>query len=436
VTGLAVAPRSFTPVGRHPERVVAALVSRRALRSGLAWGSVFALYVVVQAFAYVAAYKTQAARDRLADAFGTNIGINALIGPARTINTVAGYTSWRALGVLSLMGGLWGLLTSTRLLRGEEEDGRTELLLVGHCTRRAGTGQALLGIGVGLSALFAVTSVGTILTGASPSIAFGAGASAYFAVTLVAGAATFLAVGALMSQLFVTRRRAATVSGAVFGAAYALRMVGDSDRSLHFLVWLSPLGWIEESRPLTDPHPAALIPVVALVAVCVSLAMVLAGRRDIGASTITESDDAPARLSLLGGPFILGVRLSRAVAVAWLAGVAAMSVLIGTVAESATKAVSGSAAVEAALGRIGGHGSLVLLYLGLTFLLLSLMITLIAAGQVNSIRAEEATGRVENLLVRPVRRISWFSGRLAVWWRGRAHGPVLRASTAGSPSAR
>ena len=52
------------------------------------------------------------------------MGINALIGPARAINTVAGFSSWRALGVLSLLGGIWGLLTSTKYLRGEEEAGR------------------------------------------------------------------------------------------------------------------------------------------------------------------------------------------------------------------------------------------------------------------------------------------------------------------------
>src|SRR5690348_10774332 len=92
--------------GRRPGSVIAVQVGRKAVRSGLGWGLVFGGYVVLQTMAYVAAYKTQAARDDLAEAFGTNVGINALVGPARAINTVAGYASWRALGVLSLIGGV------------------------------------------------------------------------------------------------------------------------------------------------------------------------------------------------------------------------------------------------------------------------------------------------------------------------------------------
>ena len=104
-----VPPRVRTPAGRNPGLVVAGQVGRRAGRSGVLWGAIFGFYVMVQTLAYTSAYKTQASRDRLATAFGTNVGVNALIGPARAINTVAGYASWRALGILSLLGAIWGL---------------------------------------------------------------------------------------------------------------------------------------------------------------------------------------------------------------------------------------------------------------------------------------------------------------------------------------
>ena len=117
---------------------------------------------------------------------------------------------------------------------------------------------------------------------------------------------------------------------------------------------------------------------------------------------------------LVGSPTGLALRLMRPVALGWLGAVAGLSVLIGTVAESATKAVSGSKAIEEALGRLGGHGSLVALYLGLTFLILAMMIALVAAGQVSAIRGEEAEGRLENLVVRPVSRVSWLAGRLGL----------------------
>jgi ABC-2 type transport system permease protein len=47
-------------------------------------------------------------------------------------------------------------------------------------------------------------------------------------------------------------------------------------------------------------------------------------------------------------------------------------------------------------------------------LVISLLVVLIAAGQVTAGRREEATGRVEHLLVRPVSRIRWMLSRLSV----------------------
>jgi ABC-2 type transport system permease protein len=407
-------PRALTPAGRQPKAVVAGQVSRSAGRSGALWGLIFAFYVIVQTFGYTSAYKTQASRNQLAHAFGSNIGVNALIGPARAINTVAGYSSWRALGILSLLGAIWGLLTSTRLMRGDEEAGRYELLLAGQTSRRRAGGQAMVGLGVGLVTLFVLTAIGTVLTGRASSVGFSLGGSLYFSVTLVAGAAMFLAVGALTSQLANTRRRAASMAGVVFGIAYALRMVADSDPSLHWLVWLSPLGWIEESRPLVDPHPMALLPVVLLVIVAVGVTLHLAGIRDLGAATLPDRDTSAPHLALVANPTGLAVRLMRPVALGWLFAVAAFAVLIGTVAESAAKAITGNHDFEEALGRLGAHGSLVAAYLGLTFLILALMIALVAAGQITAIRAEEAEGRLDNLVVRPVSRASWFAGRLGL----------------------
>jgi ABC-2 type transport system permease protein len=53
-------------------------------------------------------------------------------------------------------------------------------------------------------------------------------------------------------------------------------------------------------------------------------------------------------------------------------------------------------------------------YLGLSFLIISLLVVMIAAGQVTAARREEASGRVEHLLVRPVSRVRWMLGRLGI----------------------
>ena len=407
-------PRELAPAGRYPGTVVARQVARRAARSGALWGLIFGFFIFLQTHAYTSTYKTHASRDQLARAYGSNTAMNALLGSERGVNTVAGFADWRFVGILSVLGSIWGLLMSTRLMRGEEEAGRYDLLLAGQTTRRHAASQALAGLGAGLLALFVLTALGAVVTGRSPSVGFSLGRCLYFSVTLVAGAAMFLAIGALASQLASTRRRARAMAGVVIGLAYALRMVADTNQGLHWLMWLSPLGWIEETRPLTDPDPVALLPVLVLLIAVTTATLHLAGTRDAGAASWPGRDSAQPHLALLGGSAGLAVRLTRPVAIGWLSAVAAFAVIIGTTAESAAKDATGSQGVSQAIGRLGGHGSLVADDLGLTFLILALLIALISAGQITAMRTEEADGYLENLLVRPVRRTSWFAGRLGL----------------------
>ena len=228
------------------------------------WGYIFGVFVASSALSYSTFYKTQAERNRLAAAFGSNKASAALFGPAPQLQTVAGFTVLKTFLTLSIVGAVWGLLTSTRLLRGEEDAGRWELLLAGRTTRRRATAQAFAGLLAGLVTLWAITAIIISVTGRSSKVHIAVGAALYFALSLVAGAVMFTTVGALSSQLSSTRRQAAGLAATVLGVSYALRMVADSGIGLHWLIWLSPLGWAEELQPLTSPRPISARPSVRL----------------------------------------------------------------------------------------------------------------------------------------------------------------------------
>ncbi len=127
-------PAAVGPAGRSAGTVVARRTARAAARSGLLWGYVFAVYVASTALTYASTYKTTVQRDRLAALYGSNAATSALVGPAHQLQTVAGFTVWKCLTTLAIVGAVWGLLTGTRLLRGEEEAGRWEMLLSGRTT--------------------------------------------------------------------------------------------------------------------------------------------------------------------------------------------------------------------------------------------------------------------------------------------------------------
>jgi ABC-2 type transport system permease protein len=387
----------------------------KAARSAMVWGCVFGLYVASSALAYAASYKTPLAREQLAATFGSNLGFNALFGPAHEIGTVAGFTAWRSLGVLGIVGGVWGLLAGTRLLRGEEDAGRWELLLVGQTTRRGATAKALVGLAAGLLTLWGVTATITIAVGRVGTVNICVGPSMFLALGLVSSAAVFLAAGALTSQLAPTRRQAAGYAAGALGVSYLLRMVADSGTGLDWLRWLSPLGWVEELRPLTFPQPLALVPIVALVAAMAGLAIHLAGVRDLGASVIADRSSAHPHTWLLAGPTGLAIRLTRGVLTAWGLSIALMALLMGLIAKSVGTALSVDAGDREAFAKLGFRGSGTEQYLAITFLLVALLVALVAAGQLSAARDEEAEGRVDHLLVRPVSRYRWLAGRLSHW---------------------
>ena len=132
---LTTSPRNLALAARHPSMVLVRRVSRIAGRSGRALGCRFwVLHCCPDAGLHLDLQDpgiTRSACACLRDEFG----LNALLGLPHAMNTVAGWAEWRFVGILGAIGCIWGLLTSTRLMRGEEEAGRYELLLAGQTTR-------------------------------------------------------------------------------------------------------------------------------------------------------------------------------------------------------------------------------------------------------------------------------------------------------------
>jgi ABC-2 type transport system permease protein len=398
----------------NPTRVVAIQTARRAARSGALWGLVFGIYVVASSIGFATAYPTAAQRTKLAVSLGSNPGIAALLGPARAIDTVTGFTAWRTMAVLTVVGAIWALFLATRLMRGEEDADRWELYLSGQTTRARAAAHALLGLGTGIAALWMVTAVCTLAAGSSAKVRFPVGASLYFASCLMAGAVMFVAVGALVSQVASNRRQANGVGASLIGGAFLIRMVADSTSGGAWLRWATPLGWTENLRPLVTPNPVAFIPIALLTIGAGAGAVLVAGRRDMGASVLPQRDAPPPHTRLLAGSTGLAVRLVRPVAIGWAAGLAVTGLVMGLVAQAASGALTSSPTIEQALRRIGGHGTGAQAYLGIAFSTVAALIAFAAAAQIHAARAEESSQHLDHLLVCPVSRTRWLIGRATV----------------------
>jgi ABC-2 type transport system permease protein len=376
------------------------------------WGALFGVLVANEALSYHKYYPTVASRENVARAFGHNTAFTALMGPARRLDTVGGFVSWRVFWLLVTVGAIWGLLTATRLLRREEDAGRWELLLAGRTTRRHAAAQATAGLAAGWAVLWALTAALTVVAGSRASVGFSASASLFYATAATATAAMFLAIGALASQLTPTRRQANGLAAAVFGGAYLIRLAADGITGLAWLRWASPLGWVESLHPLTGAQPLALLPVILLTAAAAAAAVILAGHRDLGTAVLARHRPASASTRLLGGPAGLVIQLERWAALSWIGGLALAALIFGMVARSAAGAHVG-ATVQQQVARLGGHqGGATAAWIGYEFVYLAALIAFAAAAQIFGVRGEEADGHLDNLLARHLNRGAWLAGRL------------------------
>ncbi|MEY2569322.1 MAG: polyether ionophore transport system permease protein [Actinomycetota bacterium] len=377
-------------------------------RQATAWIIALALVGLSGVAGYRAAYPTQAARDQIARTVAANPAFNALYGTAHHLETTTGFAAWRVGGVFVIIGAVWGLLAATRLTRGEEEAGRSEIVAAGATTAGARLRAELLALALVYGVAWVAVS-GGLIAGGTP-----AGGAGLVALVIVGGAVAFAAVGAATAELFDTRRAAAGVAGAVLGASALLRIVADGS-ALSALRWATPLGWAEEIRPADGGRPLPVLLLVLWTAGWVTVAAVARARRDLGAGLVVQDARPHTSVALLGSPEGFGLRSVLGVTMAWTAGLAAMAAVLGSLARDVANFTAGSADTERVFERLGVAGAgLPVAFLALAFTTLLAPIAFYGVSLVVGARHEESAGRLELLLAGAVGRRRWLAGRITL----------------------
>jgi len=301
----------------------ASAVARRAFSDARVSTGSFALFfgliAYVQAVGYAGSYPTLHDRMQFAASFVDNQAIRLFYGTPHDLLTVSGYCAWRVGGTLALFAAVWGLLAAVRALRGEEDRGRSELMLAGVVGRRGAFLAVLAATAAGAAVLWLALLAG-LVAGGLP-----VGGSAYLGLAVLSVGPVYAGVGALASQLAPSRRVATELACGVFALTFAARVVADTSAGMGWLRWATPLGWAEEMRAFTGARPAVLVlPILASTAMF-AIAGAIAVRRDIGSGLLTSRDRTQPRLRLLSSPTALALRGERGSLIAWLIGIGAPS---------------------------------------------------------------------------------------------------------------
>ncbi|WP_432496605.1 polyketide antibiotic transporter [Kineococcus gypseus] len=319
---------------RHVRRGGAVVVLLAAALSGL----------VAASHAGVVADPAAAAALR---AIADDPAVRTLFGAPVALELAGGFAVWRTGTVLAVLLGAWSVLATTRTTRGEEESGRWNLLLSGRLTLRAAVGRCLLAVAVTAVAAGAAVALALALTGAG-----GRGALVHGAGLAAAGLFS-AALAALTAQVFDTRSTASGTAVAVLGAGLLTRAVAEGVPGLSWLRWGSPFGLLGASSPYGRDRLAPLLVLLTAAAALAALALVLAGRRDVGEGLLARPAHRRARTALLGGVAGFAARRALRPLAGWCAGTGAYFLLIGATAPAVTDFLADQRAVSELAGRAG-----------------------------------------------------------------------------------
>ena len=363
--------------------------------------------VWANAVGYRSTYPHVADRLRLVETFADNKAALLLYGAGRNLVSVGGYTAWRGGGILALFGALFGMFAAARALRGDEDAGRTEVVLVGALTRSAWFGAVMTAVGITVLVIGMAASLGAIASSLDVT------ASVFFGLVLAALAAAYAAIGAFANQVAPTRRGALGLTGAVLAADFALRIVADT-AGHPVLHWFGPLGWAEEAHAFTGSRPWVLLLALAVVVVATSGAAALNRRRDLGSGLVASRDTAPLRVWLLSSPTALALRLERFAAGAWLAALLAFGLVVGSVAKS-IEDLDLPQSLRDQIAKVGGIDiTQAKGYVGLTFVIFVFAIAIFVCGQFAALRDDESSRRFETLFALPYGRTRGLGGRIVL----------------------
>ncbi|WP_162599801.1 ABC transporter permease [Nocardioides solisilvae] len=327
-----------------------------------------------------------------------------LNGVPYAVDTVAGITAYEVTSIAGLVVALMVTFTVVRHTRGEEETGTAELLRSTVTGRHAGTAAALL-VAIGAAFLAGALDAAVLWAIGLP----GAGSLLHGAALAGVGL-VFTASAAAAAQLTSSARGALGVAGAVLALLFVVRGVGAVRDD--WLVWLSPFGWQDATRPYGDRLWWPLLLVVALTAVVAGGAAWLTAHRDFGSGLVPPRAGRARATAALGTPVGLAWRVQRGLFLGWAVGLTLFAALFGSLGREVVTLIESNPEMADVMGL--SLDDVVRSYFAYVIPFLGVLASAYAVASALRLRSEELGGRAEAVLATGTSRLAWALGGVAV----------------------
>jgi len=340
----------------------------------------------------------------------TNVGmrmIGLISGPS-----VGGYMLHREYVTLAALAALMSIFAVVRHTRQNEELGRSELLGATVVGRSAPLAAAVIVTLAANVVLALVLGLAILVNGQPAEGSFLAGAS------VAAVGVAFTGVAAVTCQLASTTRGASGMAAAALGLAFVLSGVGNmlgtvSDRGLRvnsaWPVWLSPMGWGQQTRPFEGAHWWPLAFAVILLVALLAVAVALVGKRDVGRGMGPERRGHARAGRALLSPAGLAWRLQRGALIGWGVALLAFGLIFGSLTEQ-IQDVHGSA--RDWWTSTGGTDAIVDAYRVSIIQMAGMFVAIYVVQVLLRMRVDETGGTLESVLSTGVTRPGWVLGHV------------------------
>ncbi|HEX5994576.1 MAG TPA: hypothetical protein VFY84_05480 [Jiangellales bacterium] len=362
---------------------------------------------------YVGLYPTAEDRATQGEVIAGNPAMKAMTGPGFGIDnyTYGAMMANEYLGFILIFVGLMTAFIVVRHTRTEEETGRAELIRANAVGRHAHLAAALLAAAIASVALGLIVALGM---GASGVETVDWPGSLLFGATFTVTGLIFAGVAAITAQVFPFGRAASGLAGVAIGLAYTLRALGDT--ADNGLSWLSPIGWMQQTRVYVDNLWWPVLLGLAAAGVLMIVAFTLTDRRDLGSGLRAERTGAAAGSARLGTAGGFAWRLHRASVIWW----AIVMFLLGATYGSATDIMDSYAdneMIQQMMEAIGG-GSLAESWMSMICAIVAVVATIFSVIAALRARREETDGRAEAVLATGLSRTRWLGSHVAVAMAG------------------
>lgn len=363
----------------------------------LIWLLTPALLVMTAASSYGSMFASQQELSAFVDDSILNPAVSAIHGFILS-KDIAGIVAWNVKTVSLIVIAIFNILAMTKIIRGEEESGRADLLNSNMAGRQSlfASSMALClitNIIMGILMLLSTQLCGLPLEG-----------SLIISALMVVGGCLFASIGALTSQIANEKRTANSLGIGLMGLLYMLSFMNNLSADNNFSSYFTPFRWFFIVRPYEGNHPAFLSVAVCLVVIIGGIALYLSGRRDVGAGVINPKSGRSEALPGFGNTFALSWRLHKGALIVWTLALGVFAFGIGVVDPLVSKMLDEQLILASWMSLFGEPEEA---FLSLMIYVLCLFVSAYGILTIQKMRSEEVSGRIEVLLSLPVKRFEW-----------------------------